>query len=121
TNRPAGSDLSKGDAMAADENFGITVFGDKGSSSSNTNSSDPAFDPSNGESLKIIPPVDSVATIKVYNMDQELIFETSSRAPGRPAEWDGSSFNTSIVNNGVYVVKVRSGSEVKTFPVVVLK
>lgn len=119
--RPAGADLSKADAMAADQEFGIAVFGDKGPNSSNDNPSDPVFDPSSGETLKIIPPVDSTVTLEVYNMQQERVFRTTTSTPGQVAEWDGSGQFVSTVNNGVYIVKVKSGSEVKSFPVVVLK
>jgi hypothetical protein len=107
------------DALAADEGFGVVVFGQQGGS--NTNPSDPAFDPSSGETLKIIPPRGESATMKVFNLQQQQVFQTSTSVPGEPIEWNGEGLGVDVVNNGVYLVKVNSASEEKSFPVMVVK
>lgn len=112
-------DAELADALAADEGFGIVVFGQQGGS--NTNPSDPAFDPSSDETLKIIPPRGESATMKVFNLDQQMVFETSTSMPGEAIEWGGEGLGVDVVNNGVYIVKVNSASEEKSFPVMVVK
>jgi hypothetical protein len=104
-------------ALAADEDFGVVVFGKKGGS--NTNTSDPAFAPPE-ESLKIIPPRGESATMKVFNLDQQMVFERRGM-PGESIKWKGQGLGVDVVNNGAYVVKVKSGSEEKSFPVMVVK
>ncbi|MFB6346890.1 MAG: T9SS type A sorting domain-containing protein, partial [bacterium] len=113
-------DASLADALAASKDFGVVVFGNKGPGSSSTNSSSPRFDPTQGETLKVIPPQSSGATIKVFSLKDELVFEESSLT-GQEVEWDGSDLNGSLVSTGVYVVKVTSGNKTKTFPVAVAK
>jgi hypothetical protein len=107
------------DALAASEDFGIVVFGQKGGS--NANPSDPAFDPTNGETLKVIPPQNQTVTMEVFNLEQQRVFRTSTSVPGVPAEWRGQGLDVNVVNNGVYIVRVTSGSKEKTFPVMVVK
>ncbi len=115
-----GVDVSLSDALAAEENFGVVVFGDKGAGSSSSNPNEPRFDPSSGETLKIIPPQNSRAKIKVFTVRDRLVFEKNGPV-GEEVEWDGSNRGGSLVNNDVYIVRVTSGSKTKSFPVVVAK
>lgn len=108
------------DALAADEDFGVVVFGNKGGS--NSNPSDPAFDPSSGESLKVIPPETGTVTMEVFDINQNMIFRDRTGVPGETLEWKGRGMDIGgYVNNGAYIVKVKSGTEEKTFPVMVVK
>jgi hypothetical protein len=118
-NRPA-VDVSLAEALAAEKNFGIVVFGNKGSGSSSTNPGSPRFDPTMGETLKIIPPSDAQATMKVFTMEDRLVFKQTGMT-GQEVEWGGRDLSGSVVNNGVYIVVIKSGGKTKSFPVAVAK
>ncbi|MFB6357414.1 MAG: Ig-like domain-containing protein, partial [bacterium] len=116
----SGPRSANADAIAAEEGFGVVAFGGQGPSSSNQNTDDPAFDPSNGENLKVVPPQNGSASMKVYTVNGDLVFETSG-GQGMPITWNGRDNTGSMVNNGVYIVKVDSGGKIKSFPVMVVK
>lgn len=105
-------------AIAADPGFGIVTFGTVGGS--NANPDDPSFDPSSGESLKVIPPSENNATIKVFTLRGRLI-RTLQGSDGEDVQWHGRNEQGQLVSNGPYLVRIHSGSEVKTFPVMVVK
>ena len=108
----------RADAMAEEEDFGVVTFGEMGGS--NTDGSDPAFDPSSGEELRFIPDETNSPRMRVFTTSGEKIFSTSG-SRGELIAWDGETDSGDTVKNGVYIVRISSGNEVKSFPVMVIK